>query len=58
MEYEYGIFVSREGELHRGPMTEQAAHEWIEEWLDDGGKPDVFFIMRREVGNWTVPKGE
>lgn len=56
--YEYAVFISRENEPHREHLTEQAAHEWIQEWLDDGGKPGIFHIMRRKIGEWEVPEGK
>lgn len=52
-EYEYAVFHRAiPDEPHRGPMTEQAAHEWIEEWVEDGGKPETFYVMQRKVSPW------
>jgi hypothetical protein len=52
-DYEYAVFHRAiPNEPHRGPMTEQAAHEWIAEWIDDGGKHDTFYVMRRRINPW------
>ena len=51
-DYEYAVFRRVSGATHRGPMTEQDAHEWIAEWIDWGGKPDVFYVMRRKISPW------
>lgn len=52
---EYGIMHTRyPDELHRGPMTREAAVEWISEWIIDGGKHDTFYIVSREVQPWKV----
>jgi hypothetical protein len=55
---EYGIIhVRLPNELHRGPFSLRLAAElWIEEWTDDGGKPDVFEIVSREVSDWQVDR--
>lgn len=53
-EYEYGVALWRDrfGEPHRTELTEEAAHQWIAEYVADGGAPGVFFVIRREVGPW------
>lgn len=52
-EYEYGIIYSLfPNDIHRGPFTKEEAETWVQEWLDDGGKADVFSIVRRPTGPW------
>lgn len=36
-------------DLHRGPMTEEQARDWVREWVEDGGVPEAFLIVRRAV---------
>jgi hypothetical protein len=41
--------------MHRGPMSEEDAREWIREWEDDvapNAKSGMFVLIRREVGPW------
>ena len=35
--------------LHRGPMTEDEARTWVREWIEDGGNPRSFVVVRRAV---------
>ncbi len=49
---EYGIKHIRDDELHRGPMTEAEANHWIADWLADGGRLSVFYVVSREVTDW------
>lgn len=50
---EYGIVLRRDdSELHRGPMTLEAAIEWMNTWITDGGRADAFYIVERKVGGW------
>ena len=58
--HEYGI--SHKGDLwnqvHREGMTKEEARVWMEEWLEMGGKPDAYRIVRRPIGTWkTVKEG-
>lgn len=43
-------------EPHRGPMSEQDARRWIEEWqeMDDNAdaREGMFYLARRPVGRW------
>jgi hypothetical protein len=39
-------------ELHRGPMSEAEARQWVVEWEHDGGREGSFLVVRREVGPW------
>lgn len=50
--YEYGIWSNRDNVLHRDGMSEPGADDWVDEWLDNGGKPGVFRVVRRAVGPW------
>lgn len=45
--------------IHRGPMTEEAARQWVAEW-ESMVRPDakmlrkgMFLVGRREVGPWS-----
>lgn len=49
---EYGIMMYGISGLARGPMTEGQAQDWIESFVEDGGREDVFYIVSREVGEW------
>ncbi len=58
--YEYGI-VHRstvswgdfdDNDLHRSGMYGAEAKRWITEWIEDGGDPEAWLIVRRWVGNW------
>ena len=54
-EVQFGIVLRRyEDELHRGPMTEAEVDAWIQEFLDDGGKPGTFIKVSRTVSPWKV----
>lgn len=51
--YEYGIVLLRRPEPpHRTGMSLVEAVEWMDTWLEDGGRPDVFSMIRREVAPW------
>lgn len=39
-------------ELHRGPMSESDALQWLREWEADGGKPEAFTLCWRTVSPW------
>lgn len=45
--FEYGIGHRHIKTPHRTGMTERQARTWLAEWLRDGGKPDVFYVIRR-----------
>ncbi len=54
--FEYGI--ARPGEIddpHRDSMTAEEAETWLAEWVEMGGNPDTFTIVRRPVGEWERP---
>lgn len=52
--YEFGVMFDRyPGELHRGPMSEQEAVNWVREFEEDGGRPGAFFVAERKVGPWV-----
>ena len=51
--YEFCVVHERyPGEVHRGPMSEAEADQWIADWLADGGRDGVFYVARREVTEW------
>jgi len=56
--YEYGIDYAQDalkykgGSIHRGPMSREDAILWIAEWLEMGGKPGIFKMIRRPVYDW------
>lgn len=59
MEYEYGIMWRGDEDmgLHRGPWTKEECEEWIDEWRAELSPNqlhwvDVFYIVRRPVGEW------
>lgn len=55
---EYGIMHVRiPGELHRGPMTHEEAREWIDELVEMGAKPDAFYVVSRDVSDWSPVAG-
>lgn len=62
---EWGVARDSEpNELHRGPMSEDEAREWVREWEDMAeeararkdisarARKDMFIVIRREVGPW------
>lgn len=52
---EWGIVHKRTPEeLHRGPMTEEQAREWVSEWDKEIGNPGLFLIVNREVSPWRL----
>ena len=56
MRYEYGIKVTRPGNVHREGMTREEAMEWVEGWEEDGGKSGLFIVIRRAIGSWEEYK--
>lgn len=51
--YEFCVVHERyPSEVHRGPMSEAEADQWIADWLADGGRGGVFYVARREVTEW------
>lgn len=56
--YEYGVIRDgdRPANLHRGPMTETEANDWVKEWkgmVDDRpSAQNMFKVVRRRVGEW------
>lgn len=53
MEYEYGIMMRwYKDEPHRSNMTKEEAEAWLNDWLMDGGKEGIFWIIRRPKGAW------
>jgi len=53
MAYEYGVCCRVDDELHRGPMPEWEATAWVDECEANGLKSGTFFVVRREVGEWS-----
>ncbi len=48
--------------VHRGPMSEQDARAWVDEWEQDiegvfGARSGMFVVICREVGPWTASAG-
>lgn len=42
-------------EPHRGPMSEQEARQWVQEWEEMGegkARKGMFYVARRSVGRW------
>lgn len=56
MRYEYGIKITRPGTVHREGMSREQALEWVEGWEDDGGKTNLFLVIRRPIGEWEEYK--
>jgi hypothetical protein len=65
MSVEWGVACDTEpGELHRGPMSEDEAREWVREWdvmaekaqarkdISARARKGMFVVVRREVGPW------
>lgn len=57
MSVEWGVARDSEpNELHRGPMSEDEAREWIREWEDmaenSPARKGMFVVICREVGPW------
>jgi hypothetical protein len=50
---EYGVMMKgHPEELHRGPMTEAEARDWVATWRHDGGPAHVFMVVCRWVDPW------
>lgn len=54
-EFEYGIGCDRYPEPHRKGMTSEEAVEWLNEWIEEVGRSEPFFLIRRPVGAWEAP---
>jgi hypothetical protein len=51
-EVEYAVMF-KDNTIHRGPVDDEAwVDEWINGFVEDGGKPDVFYKVKRVVGDW------
>lgn len=51
--------MSRDGSVHRTGMTRDGVKRWMREWIEMGGRPDAFKIIRRRIGLWEeVSHGE
>lgn len=53
--FEYCIF--RSGDEEKGPHrigSKVFCEQWIQDWLDDGGKGSVFYTARRWCGPWHI----
>lgn len=52
-EEQWCVMLSRlPDEPHRGPMSEEAAREWVREVEADGARAGAFYVARRWVGAW------
>jgi hypothetical protein len=51
-EYEWGVRCEHYAEIHKGPVSEQEARDWIQERIDEGGREGSFILVRRPVGTW------
>lgn len=40
------------GEVRFFAVNRKQAEDWIQEWVDMGGKEDVFYLASREVSEW------
>ncbi|QEM41530.1 hypothetical protein SEA_FORZA_60 [Gordonia phage Forza] len=61
-EFEYGIWrypnpdmpsKAPQGYLWLAGMSRKQAERWIDEWINDGGRPGAFSVVRRPRGAWT-----
>jgi hypothetical protein len=57
--YEYGVARdSHPHEMHRGPMEEAEAREWVQEWdsmsENESARKGMFVVIKRPVGPWDV----
>lgn len=50
---EWAIF-GRDGELHRGPWTEDEARTWLQECDEMGIATGAFTLRSRHVGPWKM----
>ena len=46
MEYDWYVMYKQDPEPWRGPWSEGEARGWIQECLDEGYRPDVFWLGR------------
>ena len=56
MKYEYGIGGRVAGGfvVHRENMSKDRAYKWFDEWIEMGGNPNMFYIIRRPIGEWEI----
>lgn len=59
--YEYGIVHvasdinnNKVVSVHRSGLMKYEAERWLAEFLEDGGKPDSFKIVKRPIGEWEI----
>lgn len=52
MDIEYAV-LRRDGELWRGPISQEEARKWVQEAIEDGFKRGAFVVGRRPVGRWS-----
>lgn len=53
--FEYGVaFRHDPRDCHRGPMRKDEAEKWIQSWIEDGGKEDLFVMIRRPIAKWKI----
>jgi hypothetical protein len=59
VEYEYGIaFYQQLVDPHRTGFTKEEAEDWVRAWIEDGGRPGAFRVIRRPVGDWEIYEEE
>lgn len=60
MFYEYCVMRNGDDQdPHRGPWVLSVCREWIQSWIDDGGRGSTFYIARRLMTPWeAVPTAE
>jgi hypothetical protein len=63
MQYEYGIMLTRTGEIHRSGMTEEQVTRWLADYRRyyRRNKPyvaDYFTAARRPLGEWEAIETE
>jgi len=42
------------GPIHREGMTRQEAIDWLQTWIDTGGREDAFFVMAFPKAFWSI----
>lgn len=57
--FEWSVFLRRlPTEPYREGLTEQEAHDFLDEWTAGGGWGESFYLARRIVGPWEFVEGD